>query len=239
MLTSSLPGTADGARPVRSLDQLYAQAAAVAPVLHRKCAEWVAAAASQAEESAGSDSDGPAELEDPARPQPGAWLPARPRQSAVERCVGRGLIKCPGRAAEKARLCYGGDVSRVVDVCRARVAVGGPAGAARFLEAAARGARIVRVKNGMVDSGGSPTRCRYRVSVPRRASAPPRGRALMVTEDSPSHPPSRVSSRHPSPSASNEIPAHLPPPLPFPTCLSSRPHLQYPPLHQYNNRGRG
>ena len=140
LLTGSEPGTADTARPVRSLDQLYAQATGLVPVLQGKLAEW----------SAGLQ----CAVEDHTRPLPGAWLPQRPRASGMEQCAGLGLVKSPGRAMEKAALCYGGDVSRVVDVCRARVAFGGPADAARFLEAVARDARVLRIKNGMRAGGG-------------------------------------------------------------------------------------
>ncbi len=48
--------------------------------------------------------------------------------TAVLRSVLTGEIKAPCRAAWKALTCYGGDVSRVVDICRARIGFGDPAG---------------------------------------------------------------------------------------------------------------
>ena len=141
VLTGPTPGTVDPARPVTSLDQLYAQAMGAAPVLQRKVAEWSAGLA--------------CEQEDQARPAPGAWLPARPRASVMERCVSLGVIKSPARAMEKAALCYGGDVSRLVDICRARVGFGGPADLSRYLERVAKDCRVVRIKNMMETDDGS------------------------------------------------------------------------------------
>ena len=141
VLTGPTPGTVDPARPVTSLDQLYAQAMGAAPVLQRKVAEWSAGLA--------------CEQEDQARPAPGAWLPARPRASVMERCVSLGVIKSPSRAMEKAALCYGGDVSRLVDICRARVGFGGPADLSRFLVRVAKDCRVVRIKNMMEAEDGS------------------------------------------------------------------------------------
>ena len=65
--------------------------------------------------------------------------------------VRRGVIKAPARAVEKALACYGGDVSRLLDVTRARLEFGGPCELAAGLEAvrAAGGVRAVRVKNSL------------------------------------------------------------------------------------------
>ena len=42
-------------------------------------------------------------------------------RGAIRELVERGRVKCPARAVSKALLCYGGDVSRLVDLCRTRV----------------------------------------------------------------------------------------------------------------------
>ena len=44
-------------------------------------------------------------------------------QRAVRPLVRRGRLKSPFRAAEKALTCYGGDVSRLLDLCRCRILV--------------------------------------------------------------------------------------------------------------------
>ena len=59
-------------------------------------------------------------------------------------------VKPFDRAAEKAARCYGGDASRLLDVCRARAGLRGPADLKRFLAAVLedRGdVRVVRVKD--------------------------------------------------------------------------------------------
>jgi hypothetical protein len=114
-----VPGTVDEARPVRSLDQCYSQALGAALLLRRKCAEWAGAAA-----TAGT-----------AAPGDGAAL--------------QGTLKRPERAMEKAAVCYGGDVSRLLDVCRARALFAGAADLEACLRAViadGSGARIVRIK---------------------------------------------------------------------------------------------
>ena len=60
-----------------------------------------------------------------------------------------GLVKRPSRAAAKAAACYGGDASRLTDVCRCRVAfdsLDDLAAAVGRLSAAAPVVRIVRVR---------------------------------------------------------------------------------------------
>ena len=62
-----------------------------------------------------------------------------------------GVIKAPGRAVEKALSCYGGDVSRLLDVTRARIEFARTedlaVGLEAVLAAASAGVRVVRVRN--------------------------------------------------------------------------------------------
>jgi hypothetical protein len=132
-----LPGTCDEARPVRCLDRLYSQALLVAPRLHARAAGWAAAAG--------------AALRPPPRGPGGgggAWGP--------EDWLRGGLVKRPERAAGKALARYGGDASRVLDLCRVRLVVAGAAGAAAAAAAVAAdgGVRVVRVRGGGAEPGG-------------------------------------------------------------------------------------
>jgi hypothetical protein len=66
--------------------------------------------------------------------------------------IGRGILKAPQRAAEKADACYGGDVSRVVDVCRQRFVfadVRGVADCLALIASARPCVRVLRVKDSM------------------------------------------------------------------------------------------
>jgi hypothetical protein len=85
--------SAAAATPTRSLDQLYAQAVAVAPLLRVTAGHWAAAADGEVDAAGGGGG-----LE---------WEAAAP-------WAGEPLIKGARRAAEKAATCYGGDVSRLV-----------------------------------------------------------------------------------------------------------------------------
>lgn len=65
--------------------------------------------------------------------------------------VESGTVKAPRRAAEKAVSCYGGDASRLLDMCRARIVVADVMALARCLERIAEDftVRVVRVKDGI------------------------------------------------------------------------------------------
>ena len=81
--------------------------------------------------------------------------------------AGRSLLKGRRRAAEKALGCYGGDVSRLLDLCRARIVLPSPRAAAECARAVAEdaaaaaaragrdgdgacaGVRVLRVRNGV------------------------------------------------------------------------------------------
>ena len=130
----TVAGSTDPARPVQSLDQLYSQALTVVTTLHRKASEWAAAAGGRLYDARGTGSDGGEGLH------------------RLEQWIARGLIKPPARALAKAATCYGADPSRLLDVCRARIVVYSPAGAAACIAAIladAPNVQLRRVKNGM------------------------------------------------------------------------------------------
>jgi hypothetical protein len=118
-------GGCDLSAPVTSLDQLYTQAIAVAAELDARCREWLTGC--DGEVAGGCAA--------------GEW--------GIEGLVRAGLLKRPERAAVKALTCYGGDPSRLLDLCRRRLVFGRAADLAVCLgRMAADGAvRIVRVKN--------------------------------------------------------------------------------------------
>ncbi len=71
-------------------------------------------------------------------------------QAAVRGWIATRFVKNPLRAAGKAAACYRGDVSRLLDVCRARIAfrsVGELAACVRAVAASAPAVRVVRVRN--------------------------------------------------------------------------------------------
>jgi hypothetical protein len=87
-------------------------------------------------------------------------------QAAVRGWIAARLVKNPARAAAKAVGCYGGDVSRLLDVCRARATFGSVDALAAGVRAAAEapGVRVVRVKNLMREPGDSWWTGGFRVS---------------------------------------------------------------------------
>ena len=131
---ATVAGSTDPARPVQSLDQLYSQALTVVTTLHRKASEWAAAAGGRLYDARGTGSDGGEGLH------------------RLEQWIARGLIKPPARALAKAATCYGADPSRLLDVCRARIVVYSPGGAAACIAAILAdvpNVQLRRVKNGM------------------------------------------------------------------------------------------
>ena len=148
----SVVGSKDLDSPVASADQLYAQALGVAGVLHRACAAWAAA--------------GGGVLDHLAQPDARALATAAVGTSTLQQWIVRGFIKEPERAIEKATVCYGGDVSRLLDICRARLVFDDAAGILACLaavEAPAAGAVIVRVKNSLKPGHDSRLTGGYRV----------------------------------------------------------------------------
>jgi hypothetical protein len=121
---AGVPGRLDPGRPVRCMDQLYAQALAVAPMLRAHAVRWAAAAASarvdmpqlEGGDDAGASAGCQRELERNGIGGLLEWI----------RC---GWIKEPARAWSKALVRYEGDPSRLLDVCRTRIVADSPAGA--------------------------------------------------------------------------------------------------------------
>ncbi len=62
------------------------------------------------------------------------------------------IIKRPERAIAKAAVCYGGDVSRLIDLCRARVVfedTGALCACLELIESVGQSVETVRIKNSM------------------------------------------------------------------------------------------
>ncbi len=149
----------------RSLARSHARTHARAHVTHPSQAVGAALvfgplAAAWAAASTGSldDSDGP----------PGEPAPPPPAGAELLPPAGllrRGLLKAPARAVEKALTCYGGDVSRLGDVCRCRIAFDGlpellrcaeivaAAAAAAAAGEGGGGVRVARVKDRLGGAG--------------------------------------------------------------------------------------
>jgi hypothetical protein len=138
----TLPGEIDPTSPVQCLDQLYSQALGLALLLRGRCVAWAAAscgAVAMGQTAADQDSE------------------TGQRMSAVSEWMRLGFVKSPARAAEKVLVCYGGDASRLLDVCRGRILFGSAADLARCLElmladAAAGAVQIVRIRNSLCES---------------------------------------------------------------------------------------
>ena len=109
-------------------------------------------------------------------------------QSAVRSWIATRFVKSPLRAAAKAASCYRGDVSWLLDVCRARIAfrsVDALADCVRAVADAAPAARVVRVRNLLSSGDDAWSTAGFRVRSPRAAcphsSAPSQARANPCT----------------------------------------------------------
>ena len=94
-------------------------------------------------------------------------LPGGEGLAAIEELVREGLVKPPPRAAAKAVACYGGDASRLLDLCRGRLAF---VRAADLCAAAAavlvdRAVETVTVRNGMRPEADAAHSAGFRVRV--------------------------------------------------------------------------
>ncbi len=171
-----------GPGPRRSLPPppppLASQALAVAPLLWAAAARWAestggAVARRSPRRASRLFAGAPWVAAEAGEPDAGARLSGagarRRRSSAAEsesagwqECGELAAIKAAERAAEKARACYGGDPSRLLDICRARIVYASAAallrGAAAVLGAGAAAGpgasvRVVRVRNGFGPDG--------------------------------------------------------------------------------------
>ena len=151
-------GTWDEASPVTSLDQLYSRALGLGPVLYARCVEW--AGTSRGVVDCGgwavSPGQGPALGSLSTHPLPGEaeWWAKWP------------CIKHPDRAIEKAVVCYGGDVSRLLDICRARILFTTPAdllGCIKEIQGPSSDVQVVRIKNYLREDYDSSHTAGYRV----------------------------------------------------------------------------
>ena len=162
-ISRTVAGQLDEQRPVDSLDQLYAQALCAARLLEHKAAAWAAATRGRLGSS---------------NPEPEPLARARARQcpppTPLERLlppagcelVRRGCLKPPSRAVEKAASCYRGDVSRLLDVARARLLFESAAGLAACLELVCDqdpAVRLVRVKDWLHAAHDSDSTAGFRV----------------------------------------------------------------------------
>ena len=94
------------------------------------------------------------------------------------------LIKAAERAVEKARACYGGDPSHLLDICRARLIFGTAAelaaGLSAVLDSAAApvpncgAVRVVRVRNSLREDCDAASTCGFRVCPPPPVRLAPR-----------------------------------------------------------------
>ena len=124
-----------------SLDQVYSQALGLCPLFRAMCGRWATACGASLDDS---DQRGTAARE-----------PEVYGEIAGEECFR--FLKDPARAVEKVVICYGGDASRLVDVCRGRLCFDRVEDLVCCLEAIhiEAGVQILRVKNLMCPGGNS------------------------------------------------------------------------------------
>ena len=149
-------GQVDATRPVRSLDQLYAQACVAAALQQCKAAQWAAATRGRHDSA-----------EAPAL-APGDPLLTPERLLPPEACrlVRQRALKPPARALDKARICYGGDLSLLLDIARARLLFESAADLLECVSLVCTGdvdVRVVRVKNSLHDKHESADTAGFRV----------------------------------------------------------------------------
>jgi hypothetical protein len=162
---STVAGQLDAGRPVDSLDQLYAQALSVASLLEHRAAAW----AETAHGCMGSPGHGP-EVQVPAHAPHLSTAVSLEHLLPPAGCelVRRGVLKSPSRAAEKAASCYKGDVSRLLDIARARLYFESAADLLACVELVCGqdpAVRVVRVKNWLHETHDSDRTAGFRVRI--------------------------------------------------------------------------
>ena len=164
----SVAGKFDPGNPVKSLDQVYAQAAAVVYFLRPMCAWWAAQTNGALDhppppDAAARDSGGTARNDsadvgvhvsggDEGGKSIGTGADCAGVSDLVAEWVKARHIKDPARAIEKLMVCYAGDASRLLDVCRARICFAGVADLHRCTAtvfASAPFVHVVGVKNSL------------------------------------------------------------------------------------------
>ena len=110
-------GPVDAANPVSSLDQLYHQAWGLVGLMHAEVSKLAQQCAAVLDEPVPVTAA--VEAAAAARAASEGRLSALP--ASMQAWVDRNYIKNPNRATEKALLCYSGDVSKLLDVCRGRL----------------------------------------------------------------------------------------------------------------------
>mmetsp|Transcript_4483 Transcript_4483/g.13423 ORF Transcript_4483/g.13423 Transcript_4483/m.13423 type:complete len:983 (+) Transcript_4483:140-3088(+) len=129
--------------PTTCLNQIYSQALVASLLLRRIARDWRPASDPEKGDQAREMSTVIEQLSQGLKDSRCAF------QHGIMRLVRRGWLKDPRRAAEKALACYGGDVSRVVDVARLRVWMENAEEAIAYLRAVEGDGRVavVRVKS--------------------------------------------------------------------------------------------
>jgi hypothetical protein len=157
-------GTPEEVPPVVSLHQLYAQAVGIVGILTACCLAWTLsstgvvaiAGVGDASNDAGEDDDGSGDDVDEL---------AQVFGPGCQMWVRSGCLKKPGRALGKLATRYGGDPSRLVDLCRQRLVFDRAADLVTCLGAmrADPSVEILRVRNSMAPEHNGFARAGFRV----------------------------------------------------------------------------
>ena len=152
---------------VADLNQLYAQAIGMTPILCSACACWAAESGGELDYSCdeqATENKGPekkdclgSRLEEACtRAEEDIMNNATRLQDSITEIIAcwtkRGTLKDVRRAADKAVACYGGDVSRILDICRQRIvftSVSGIADCLGRIAAAWPTVRVLLIKNSL------------------------------------------------------------------------------------------
>ena len=117
-------------------------------VLRRLCAGW-------ADDEGGALASDASDARSP-QPVSADLMEGSEAPGWLEGQLRAGALKDPRRAMDKALVCYGGDVSRLLDICRQRILLDGVAGVVGCLIAmnSSGAVQIVRVKSCMRPEAG-------------------------------------------------------------------------------------
>mmetsp|Transcript_31199 Transcript_31199/g.79091 ORF Transcript_31199/g.79091 Transcript_31199/m.79091 type:complete len:245 (-) Transcript_31199:196-930(-) len=158
-----LKDTVDPDRPVTSLDQLYVQASSLHPLLQHFVIKWASGsngmfAYKSRAEGASSENSYVNTFE--------SWKMAKIRFGREDSAEGVkwAKIKGPGRAFEKVLRSYGGDTSRLLDLCRQSIVFEAVSDLEQCLGmiAADTDVKILRIKNRLSEKLSGKNSCGYR-----------------------------------------------------------------------------